>query len=100
VDIIFDFNGDYDSIDAPVPGTPENYSEAMILWDPSTGDVSFAAAHAYAALNDDPALNYVLVTDGVTGYLFGDTVGDGALDFGVRFHSMTSLNQFDYDNII
>jgi hypothetical protein len=45
-------------------------------------------------------IRYVFVTDGVGGYFFSDSFGNGTIDNGVVLEGVKSLSDFNYTNIL
>jgi hypothetical protein len=43
---------------------------------------------------------FVFVTDGIDGYLFADFMENGTLDMGIILKGLTSVSDFDFNNII
>jgi Ca2+-binding RTX toxin-like protein len=108
MDVIFDFNSAYDSIDVSRT-TSGWYSERYFYsFSDATWDQKVDAARGAAAqlMNEKTAANefkghdYVFVSDHKDGFLFADLNDDGYMDTGIILMGLTSLNQFNVSDII
>jgi Ca2+-binding RTX toxin-like protein len=87
----------YDTIrDVSGPGgTASNYLGTSIGY-----GAGYDAAKNFAASNIGGAIRYVFVTDGVDGYFFSDSFGNGTIDNGIILDGLSSLSDFSYINIL
>jgi hypothetical protein len=95
-DVIGDFVSGVDSIDIAASG---DYIDSHYLEGEIAYNGGYDAALAYANYWDTGIdASYMFVTDGVNGYVFGDTEGDAAMDWGFEVAGLTSVDQFSsYD---
>jgi Ca2+-binding RTX toxin-like protein len=99
-DVITDFNGNQDTVYFDeLWGTSSNYVEYGIAGD-GTYDGTYARALAYANEDIGGKVWFAFYTDGQDGYLFADLDLNGNVDTGIELRGLTSLNQFDYWNIV
>jgi Ca2+-binding RTX toxin-like protein len=87
----------YDTIrDVSGPGgTSANYFEASIGY-----NGGYEAAKGFAEAHIGGNTRYVFVTDGIDGYFFSDSFGNGTLDNGIVLEGLKSLSDFNYSNIL
>jgi len=96
-DVITDWVGAFDVIDAPVPGSFYNYGEA------STSATSIVQAAIEAtSWFPDPSVQHVFLYNPTIdkGFLVSDYNGDGAFETGVVLNGAGYASDFDYFNIV
>ena len=79
----------------PTAGTSENYIEVQLGY-----NVGYLDAMNWAQTHMTGNDRYAFVTDGVNGYLFGDLNGTGTVETGIVLEGLTTLNAFDWWEII
>lgn len=102
-DHITDFDSAHDFIDLFVAGTSSNYLEHEL-----TGRGAYGAGYeaAYDWAKDQIGgggvggdIRNIFVTDGVDGYVFEDSNGNGIIDLAVVLDGVGDLSGFNYGNI-
>jgi Ca2+-binding RTX toxin-like protein len=101
-DSLMDYNRYTDYIEMSIAGTSSNYVEYTIGYnagfDQAAGTAMFAFGSGYFWGN--PNTNHCFITDGVNGYLFSDLNDDNVMDTGVEIRGLTSLDQFNWSDIV
>lgn len=94
-DTVTDYNRFEDYIDAAISGSDGGYREGRVSY-----NAGWDAARSKAVSMIDAEHMYAFVTDGVDGYLFADTDGNGLVDSGMEIKGLTSTSHFTYTDII
>jgi Ca2+-binding RTX toxin-like protein len=101
-DSLMDYNRWYDYIDMNIAGTSSNYVELAIGYNAGFDQAAATAMFAFGSgyFWGNPNTNHCFITDGVNGYLFSDLNDDNVMDTGVDIRGLTSLDQFNWSDIV
>jgi Ca2+-binding RTX toxin-like protein len=99
-DVIWDFNREDDWISFDnIYGTANTYVEYSFQSD-GTYEGAYNQALSYAQQDIGGGIFTAFYTDGWDGYLFADSDLDGHVDTGIELRGLTSVDQFNYYDMI
>ena len=103
-DQIMDFTDIHDLIDVaeadPFTDPSVSYAEGTISYGGGYNDAKVLAVSLLNGGSLEESNTFAFVTDGIDGYLFADFAENGTLDMGIILKGLTSLSDFDFNNIV